>query len=325
MATEIILLPAGTYAASDGDPTGLSVVTLTASITQASLTVGQTASLTTNATSGTATYQWKRDGVNIGGATSATYTTQGADTGTDLTCAVTSGLQTVTTAAVAVTGAASGLTKTYLGHDVISSSTAVDTFTFSSKTLGTGTIIVAMGLARNATFTIGSVQAGTGSAVTSPMTDGSVSATRNTSVQSTAAIYAIPCTDATGDIVVTLSAGTAWGCHITWWLVEGSYDVTDVTVTGDTLAAPWTLSANVNTVDGGAVFVAGQTRSSPIDFDDTSGFTTRGISVVNTSNRGLGGDNLDPGTNSPLAVYIGDADQSASNAALVVVSIEETP
>ena len=37
----------------------------------------------------TYTYQWKRDGTNISGATSSTYTTIVADEGTDVTCLVT--------------------------------------------------------------------------------------------------------------------------------------------------------------------------------------------------------------------------------------------
>lgn len=51
-----------------------------------------TATATYTAGNGTGiavTYQWKRDTVNIGGATSATYTTAALDVGEDLTCTVT--------------------------------------------------------------------------------------------------------------------------------------------------------------------------------------------------------------------------------------------
>jgi hypothetical protein len=99
----IIELPAGTYTLT-GDVSGSrDVLTLTASITETTLSVGQTASITTNATAGTATYQWRLDGTPISGATSATYTTAAEG---DLTCIVDSGAQSVTTAAVTVAAGA---------------------------------------------------------------------------------------------------------------------------------------------------------------------------------------------------------------------------
>lgn len=54
-------------------------------------TVGQTLSCTTGTWTGSPafTYQWKRDGVNIGGATSSTYLLVSDDGGTTATCAVT--------------------------------------------------------------------------------------------------------------------------------------------------------------------------------------------------------------------------------------------
>lgn len=54
----------------------------------------------------TYSYQWKRNGANISGATSKTYTVQGADSGAALTCEITasnaSGSDTATTAGVTV-------------------------------------------------------------------------------------------------------------------------------------------------------------------------------------------------------------------------------
>lgn len=56
----------------------------------------------------TYSYQWKRDGVNISGATSNTYTTVVADIGTELTCEVTAtnvvDSASATTAALTITG-----------------------------------------------------------------------------------------------------------------------------------------------------------------------------------------------------------------------------
>lgn len=94
-------LPAGSYT---GDFPG-SVPTFTASITETSLTVGQTASLTVNGP--VSSRQWRLNGGNISGATGATYVTAAAGS---LDCIVTPlGVQPqVTTAAVTVAAAPSG-------------------------------------------------------------------------------------------------------------------------------------------------------------------------------------------------------------------------
>ncbi len=58
------------------------------------------------------TYQWKRDGVDISGATSSDYTAVEADDGTDLTVTVTAtnteGSDSATSAAVSISAAVSG-------------------------------------------------------------------------------------------------------------------------------------------------------------------------------------------------------------------------
>jgi len=108
---------AGTYRAkvmSAEEATDIVVPTLTASIAEASLDVGDTATLTTNAPTGS-TYQWKLDGTPISGATSATYVT--ASEGS-LTCVVDAGPQSVETAGVAVGAAATGGI-TYVGYKAL--------------------------------------------------------------------------------------------------------------------------------------------------------------------------------------------------------------
>ena len=52
------------------------------------------------------TYQWRRDGTNIGGATAATYTAVSADSGHTLTCVVTATNAAGTTTAPPSNGAA---------------------------------------------------------------------------------------------------------------------------------------------------------------------------------------------------------------------------
>jgi len=81
-----VTTPAGTYAATTGI-----------------WTHGQSAATV-------ASYQWRRDGVTISGATSATYATVGADAGTTLTCAVTVAGVSAVSNGIAIPAAGAGIT-----------------------------------------------------------------------------------------------------------------------------------------------------------------------------------------------------------------------
>jgi hypothetical protein len=64
----------------------------TAPVISGTIVTGQTLSCTTGVWTGTPTsyaYQWKSNGVNIGGATNSTFVLTGAESGTYITCAVT--------------------------------------------------------------------------------------------------------------------------------------------------------------------------------------------------------------------------------------------
>jgi len=74
-------------------PTASAPVNTVAPSVSGSAPVGSTLTSTTGTWTGTPTptyaYQWKRDGVDIGGATASTYVTVVADTGAAITCTVT--------------------------------------------------------------------------------------------------------------------------------------------------------------------------------------------------------------------------------------------
>lgn len=94
-------VPAGAYTVRNltaATQATVTVPTLTASITQGSATVGATLTLTTNA-SPRSTYQWRRNGTSIAGATANTLNTSAVAAGS-IDCVVTSGVQTVTTVAI---------------------------------------------------------------------------------------------------------------------------------------------------------------------------------------------------------------------------------
>src|ERR1017187_77807 len=105
------------------DPKNLTTDTVTWTVTigdtpqitqqpaNASVTAGQSASFSVTATGSSPTYQWRKDGVAISGATAATYTissTSTSDAGS-YTCVVTnsSGSATSTAATLTVTAAPS--------------------------------------------------------------------------------------------------------------------------------------------------------------------------------------------------------------------------
>jgi hypothetical protein len=82
------------YIASSNSSTGVSLpVNTVAPVISGSTTLGSVLSTTNGTWTGTATitfsYQWKRGGVSIGGATSSTYTLVAADSSANITCEVT--------------------------------------------------------------------------------------------------------------------------------------------------------------------------------------------------------------------------------------------
>jgi hypothetical protein len=118
-----------------GTTSTVTVPTLTVSIVQTAPTVGQTLTLSTNAAPG-ASYQWRRGGTPISGATSATYTTVSADAGQVLTCRVVSGVQDVTSAGVTV-GAAAAFSAAFVpGSFLVDFSEFPTTRTFPGVAVG---------------------------------------------------------------------------------------------------------------------------------------------------------------------------------------------
>ena len=115
--------------------------TITAQPSSRSINAGQTATFTVAATgTGTLTYQWRKNGAAISGATSASYTTPAAavsDNGASFTVMVTGAAGSVTSSAAALT--VSG-PPTITGQPANRSVTAGQTATFSVTASGTGTL-----------------------------------------------------------------------------------------------------------------------------------------------------------------------------------------
>jgi hypothetical protein len=157
MPTEVLALPPGTYAAVDGTPSGLSVVTLTVTRPAATAEIGDTITFTTNATVG-ATFVVEKDGVATAttgtvGTNALEYDTTGDAADDVITCVVTSGLQVVESLGVTLEAPASNVTFTRI-TTFSSSSVQGDggTYTFSlnlsSIPIG-DEVMVAIGMTSN--------------------------------------------------------------------------------------------------------------------------------------------------------------------------------
>ena len=124
--------------------TGMTALAITAQPASQSVTSGQTASFTLGATgTGTLTYQWKKNGAAISGATSASYTTPAtaiSDNGAQFTVVVTDSTGSVTSNAAILTVTAAPVAPTISQQPASQTVTAGQTATFSVTATGTATL-----------------------------------------------------------------------------------------------------------------------------------------------------------------------------------------
>jgi hypothetical protein len=137
-ATNGVALPDQTFALfATQSPANSVAPTITGSAV-----AGVTLSITGNTWTGyptpTLTYQWKRAGVAITGATNATYVAQVADVGSALTVAVT-GTNGIGSPATATSSATSAVTQTTLSYTPVTSATQGSVYTGATPTPSGGT------------------------------------------------------------------------------------------------------------------------------------------------------------------------------------------
>ena len=124
--------------------TGMTALAITAQPANQSVTAGQTASFSVGATgTGTLTYQWKKNGAAISGATSASYTTPAtavSDNGAQFTVVVTDSTGSVTSNAATLTVTAAPVAPTISQQPASQTVTAGQTATFSVTATGTATL-----------------------------------------------------------------------------------------------------------------------------------------------------------------------------------------
>jgi hypothetical protein len=108
------------------------------------VTAGQTATFTVTATgTATLTYQWKKNGAAISGATSASYTTPATtstDNGASFTVTVTNSVNSVTSSAATLTVTSASVAPSITGQPASKTVTAGQTATFTVTATGTATL-----------------------------------------------------------------------------------------------------------------------------------------------------------------------------------------
>jgi len=121
--------------------TGMAALAITTQPANQSVTAGQTATFSVAASgSGTLTYQWKKGGAAIGGATAASYTTPATtsgESGTQFTVVVTDSTGSVTSNPATLTVTASPVAPSITAQPANKTVTAGQTATFSVTAAGT--------------------------------------------------------------------------------------------------------------------------------------------------------------------------------------------
>jgi hypothetical protein len=181
------------YADSYSIEAVLSVLAITGQPQAQTVTAGQTASFSVTATGSGLSYQWRKNGVNIGGATSASYTTPATvtgDSGSSFTCVVSNSAGSVTSSGATLTVNSSAVAPSITTQPSSATKTEGQTATFSVTASGTAPLTyqwrkngVDIGGATSASYTTpATVLADSGASFTCVVTNGVGSATSNAAV-----------------------------------------------------------------------------------------------------------------------------------------------
>ena len=255
--------------------------------------VGQTASFSVTATgSGTLTYQWKKNGTAISGATSASYTTPAtvaSDNGALFTVTVTGGVTSVTSSSATLTvNAPPSITTQPVGKTVIAGQTA----TFSVTATGTATLTYqwnkngsAIGGATSASYTTpATTTSDNGTQFTVTITNSAGNVTSNAATLTVNAATFILNASQTSLSFPSVNLGSNSSLGVTFTNAGNS----NVTVSNVSLSGSGYSLAGVST---GQILTPGQTATLTVTFAPAASGSAPGTATV-TSNA----------TNSPSTV-----------------------
>jgi hypothetical protein len=294
--------------------------TISSQPTSQSVTAGQSATFSVAATgTATLTYQWKKGGTAIGGATAASYTTPAtasAENGAQFTVTVTNGFGTATSNAATLTVNAAAVAPTITSQPTSKTVTVGQTATFSVTATGTGTLTyqwkkkgVAISGATSSSYTTPATVASDNGAVftvTVTGTSGNVTSSGATlTVNAPPSITAQPAskTVLTGQ-TATFSVTATGTATLTYQWKKGG-----VAISGATSASyktPATASA-----DNGAQFTVTVTNAAGSVTSNPATLTvSAATAILNASHASLNFSSVNIGSSSSLPITFTNAGNS---------------
>ncbi|HTC64554.1 MAG TPA: immunoglobulin domain-containing protein [Candidatus Saccharimonadales bacterium] len=303
--------------------------TISSQPTSQSVTAGQSATFSVAAT-GTAalTYQWKKGGTAISGATAASYTTSAttsADNGAKFTVTVTNGFGNVTSNAATLTVTAAGVAPSITSQPASKTVAVGQTATFTVTATGTGTLTyqwkkngaAVSGATSSAYTTPATVSSDNGAVftVTVTGTSGNVTSSGATlTVNAPPSITAQPASKSvlTGQTATFSVTATGTATLTYQWNKRG------VAISGAT-AASYTTPATTS-ADNGAQFTVTVTNAAGNVTSNTATLTvTAATSILNASQSSLSFSSVNIGSNKSLPVTFtnnGNSNVTISNVSL---------
>ena len=236
--------------------TGMTALSIATQPANQSVTVGQAATFTVTATgNGTLTYQWNKNGIAIGGATSSTYTTPSAassDSGAQFNVVVTDSSGNVTSNAATLTVTATPVAPSITTQPASQTVTAGQTATYTVTANGTAPLTYQW--KNNGT----AISGATSSAYTTPAT----------SASDNGALFTVTVTNATGN--VTSNAAT---------LTVNVPPVITTQPASQTVTAGQTASFTVTATGAATLTYQWQKNGTPISAATSASYTTPATSA----------------------------------------------
>jgi hypothetical protein len=303
--------------------------TISSQPTSQSVTAGQSATFSVAATgTATLTYQWKKGGSAISGASAASYTTPAttsSDNGSQITVTVTNGFGNATSNAATLTVTAAGVAPSITSQPAGKTVAAGQTATFSVMATGTGTLTYqwkkngsAISGANSSTYTTPATVAsdnGVVFTVTVTGTSGNVTSSGATlTVNAPPSITAQPASKSvlTGQ-TATFSVTAAGTAPLTYQWKKGGVAISGAT--SATYTTPATTSA-----DNGVQFTVTVTNASGNVTSNPATLTvSASTAILNSSQASLNFSSVNIGSSSSLPVTFtnnGNSNVTISNVSL---------
>jgi hypothetical protein len=277
---------------------GMATVSITTQPASQTVTTGQTATFAVAATgTGTLSYQWKKNGSTIGGATSASYTTPAtanSDNGAQFTVVVSDSTSSLTSATAILTVTAAPVAPSITTQPASKTVVAGQTATFSVTAAGTATLMyqwnknaTPIGGATSASYTTpATANSDNGAQFTVTVTNSVGKITSSTAALTVTAATFLLNTNKTSLPFGNVNIGSNTILGVTFTNAGNS----NVTVLSVTIAGPGFTPSGVST---GQILTPGQTATLNVTFTPATAVPVTGsVTVASTA------------TNSPATITL---------------------